>query len=45
MSETGGLGPVRFGRLDSTEALVLALIVLADLAVLAAVVALVVWIL
>ncbi len=45
MSETGGLGPVRMGGLDPTKIVVLALIVLADLAVLGAIVAVLVWIL
>jgi hypothetical protein len=45
VTETGGLGPARFGGLDSTKILVLALIVLADLVVLAALVVLVVWVL
>ncbi len=45
MSETGGLDPVRIGGLDPTKVIVIGLIVVADLAVLAAVVAAAVWIL
>jgi hypothetical protein len=45
VSETGGLGPMRVGGLDPTKVVVIALIVLADLAVLAAIVAVLVWIL
>jgi hypothetical protein len=45
VSETQGLGPFRAGGLDSTKVIVLGLIVIADLAVLAAIVVLVVWIL
>jgi hypothetical protein len=45
VSETGGLGPARLGGLDPTKVVVITLIVLADLAVLAALVAVAVWIL
>jgi hypothetical protein len=45
VSKTGGLGPVRIGGLDPTKVIVLALIVVADLMILAAIVAIVIWIL
>lgn len=43
--EAGGLGPVRIGGLDPTKVIVVGLLVLADLAVLAALVVLAIWIL